>query len=217
MISKEIYLENPCGTSSLPYWKTNATLVPDSMCIVHDHQFDVCMLKDYEDTPYFRLMHSLHELQKPGLPHGFQFCTASDDVWAAHINMCYGAQCVHAEEVARWRQRSVYCEALWLMLCDQRTGEIAASGIAELDREIGEGVLEWIQVAPSYRRRGLGRFIVQELLWRMQKHARFATVSGKCRDASNPEKLYRSCGFVGNDVWHVLRKRRTYDSIGRNQ
>jgi len=216
-MDKEIYLQSPCRSASIPYWKANLIAVPDDMQIVHDADFDDKLLKEYDDVPYFRLMHTLERLEKPILLENFTLRKAADAVLAAHINACYGAECVDLQEIKNWRQRKVYSEDLWLTVYDERTGRIAASGIAEIDREIGEGVLEWIQVEPSYRKRGLGRFIVQKLLWRMQKHARFATVSGKCRDASNPEKLYRSCGFVGNDVWHVLRKRRTYDSIGRNQ
>lgn len=89
---------------------------------------------------------------------------------------------------------------------DNQTGNIAATGIAELDREIGEGVLEWIQVSGNYRRCGLGSYIVFELLWRMKDKAGFATVSGQCHNPTNPEELYRKCGFTGSDVWHVLRK-----------
>jgi len=44
------------------------------------------------------------------------------------------------------------------------------------------------------------------LLYRAKKAA-FATVSGKADDPTCPERLYRSCGFVGNDIWHVMRKK----------
>jgi len=84
---------------------------------------------------------------------------------------------------------------------------VAASGIAELDRDCGEGVLEWIQVSEQHRRRGLGVYLVNELLWRMKDLARFVTVSGRCGNLNNPEGLYRKCGFTGDDVWHILRKR----------
>ena len=90
---------------------------------------------------------------------------------------------------------------------NDRTGELAATGIAELDREIGEGILEWIQVSEDCRGRGLGRYLVSELLWRMRGRALFATVSGQCNNPSQPERLYRGCGFTGDDVWHVLRKK----------
>ena len=56
-------------------------------------------------------------------------------------------------------------------------------------------------------RYGLGKYVVSELLWRMKERATFVTVSGQCNNPTNPEVLYRKCGFTGSDVWHVLRKR----------
>ena len=41
----------------------------------------------------------------------------------------------------------------------------------------------------------------------MKGIADFATVSGKVDNETNPEALYRKCGFVGNDVWHILHKK----------
>lgn len=67
--------------------------------------------------------------------------------------------------------------------------------------------MEWIQVSEHHRRFGLGSYLVCELLWRMKDIARFATVSGQCNNPANPEGLYRKCGFTGNDVWHILRKK----------
>ncbi len=90
---------------------------------------------------------------------------------------------------------------------DNLSGDIVATGIAEMDREIGEGVLEWVQVSKAHRGCGLGGYIVMELLWRMKDAARFATVSGRCKNPTNPEGLYRKCGFAGSDVWHILRRR----------
>ena len=66
-------------------------------------------------------------------------------------------------------------------------------------------MLEWIQVSKEHRERHLGTYIVKELLWRMKDIADFVTVSGKCNNPSNPEALYRRCGFVGTDVWHILK------------
>jgi hypothetical protein len=34
--------------------------------------------------------------------------------------------------------------------------------------------------------------------------ADFVTVSGRVDNRTNPERLYRRCGFEGNDVWCVL-------------
>ena len=40
-----------------------------------------------------------------------------------------------------------------------------------------------------------------------RKNAKFNTVYGQCNNSTNPEAMYRKCGFTGSDIWHVLRKR----------
>lgn len=79
--------------------------------------------------------------------------------------------------------------------------------MADFDSEMQEGIIEWIQVLPEYRGKKIGQMLVNDLLLRMKPMARFATVSGQVNNLSSPEKLYRKCGFVGNDVWHILRKK----------
>jgi len=63
-----------------------------------------------------------------------------------------------------------------------------------------------IQVIPEYRHRGLGQAVVNRLLLNMVGKADFVTVSGQVNNNTNPEKLYRRCGFQGNAVWHVISK-----------
>jgi hypothetical protein len=45
--------------------------------------------------------------------------------------------------------------------------------------------------------------IVNELIYRLSKIADFITVSGRVDNNSNPFRLYKSCGFVGNDIWYI--------------
>ena len=206
-ITKDDYLENPCRAASIPYWKAKSITIPDGMKILHRDEYDGVDYQQYIDEPYFRLIHNLKGLAKPVLPQGYSLCTASLSEYAAHISSCYEEIGITEEELRSYTLRSVYDAALWLAIKDERTGNIVATGIAELDREIGEGVLEWIEVSQGHRGKGLGRYIVSELLWRMKGKVCFATVSGQCNNATNPEKLYRKCGFSGNDVWHILRKR----------
>lgn len=206
-ITKDDYLENPCRAASIPYWKAKSTTVPDGMKILHQDDFDEKEYRQYIDEPYFRLSHNLHGLSAPMLPQGYSLCKATLGDFAVHINSCYEGIGITEAELRSYTTRPVYDAALWLAVKDDQTGNIVATGIAELDREIGEGVLEWIQVSKSYRGNGLGAYIVSELLWRMKDKANFVTVSGQCNNATNPEKLYRKCGFIGNDVWHILRKR----------
>ena len=207
LMSKNEYLKNPCRASSLPYWKSACMTVPEHMKILHHEDFSVQMLEQYLDEPYFRLKHDLQAVKPAAVPDGFSFCAASLQDFSNHINECYGAPCMTVEELQSFTERAVYCPELWIALKDEKTGKIAATGIAELDRSIGEGILEWVQVSEAYRHYGLGTCIVLELLGRMQSKAEFATVSGQCRNPGNPQGLYRKCGFVGDDVWHILRKR----------
>lgn len=204
-ISEEQYLRNPCREASIPYWKAKTISVPNGMKLLHHDDFDEAEHRQYIDELYFRLIHDLHDLSAPMPPEGFSLCHAALSDFADHINKCYDGIGISEAELRSYTTRPVYHAALWLAVRDNRTGEIAATGIAELDREIGEGVLEWIQVSENYRRCGLGSYIVSELLWRMRDTAQFVTVSGQCRSPANPEALYRRCGFTGNDIWHVLR------------
>ena len=140
------------------------------------------------------------------MPEGFVSCDITLKEYADHINSCYDNIGISESELYRYTLRPVYNAKLWIAVKDKQSSTIIATGIAELDREIGEGILEWIQVSEEYRRYGLGRYLVSELLWRMRGLASFATVSGQCNNSTNPERLYRKCGFTGTDVWHVLRK-----------
>ena len=49
------------------------------------------------------------------------------------------------EEAEQYEAPCLLCRSL-AAVEDCQTGAIVAAGIAELDRELGEGVLEWIQV-----------------------------------------------------------------------
>jgi GNAT superfamily N-acetyltransferase len=91
-----------------------------------------------------------------------------------------------------------------VFICDVSSDRLVALGIAEFDDTIGEGALEWIQVLPEMRGRGFGTLIVNELLRRLIGKAKFVTVGGECDNPTNPEKLYRKCGFVGDEVWRVI-------------
>lgn len=206
MVSIEAYLKDPCGVSSIPYWKTREITVPDHMMIVHHRDYIPEEFTDFTDTPYFRLIHRLEHVPVPSLPSGYSVCNIGLQEFATHINSCYRNIGTSEAELRRYTTRKVFTPSLWIAVTDDRTGAIVATGIGELDPECREGALEWIQVSESHRRRGLGSWVVSELLSRMMGKAAFVTVSGQCNDPSQPERLYRKCGFTGDDVWHILNK-----------
>ena len=206
MITKNQYLANPCKISSIPYWKTKTVIPSEGIKIVHDDNFDKSKYSQYSDEIYFRLFHNMEHIPLPQLPEGFLLSDISLKEYVDHINSCYHDIGISESELYAYTTRPVFHEKLWIAVRDRTNDLIVASGIAELDHEIGEGMLEWIQVSERYRGRGLGRFLVCELLWRMKDLASFTTVSGQCDNPTDPQRLYRKCGFTGTDVWHILRK-----------
>ena len=135
---------------------------------------------------------------------GFSVVSATIEEFVDHINSCYSDISISEQYLISYREHPVYDKYLWLAVKDNSINRIVASGIAEFDPEIREGALEWIQVTKEYRGKGLGKFIVNELLYRLKERADFVTVSGKTNNETNPEILYRKCGFTGADVWHIL-------------
>lgn len=208
LMSLQDYIQNPCRMSSLPFWKTKNTPFPADILIIHDEQYQTSKYDKYDDERFFRLRHDMNELRKPELPDGYSVVRAAAGEYASHINTCYSDISVTEELISSYADHAVYDADLWVAVIDAETRQIVASGIAECDPEAREGTLEWIQVTESYRRKGLGQFIVNELLWRMREKAAFVTVSGKVENKTKPEQLYRKCGFSGTDVWHILRRKK---------
>ncbi len=207
MILLQDYLSNPCRTSSIPYWKQKKIQVPDNMKIVHNDAFNAADFVGYIDESYFRLYHDLQDVKRthrddidivPGTVDTL-------DMFVDIINKSYNDLSATKEQLESYCKTPVYCLDLWILLKD-KSGAYVGCGIADFDKDAGEMILEWIQVIPSCRGRGYGQYIVNYLLAMAQGRAKFATVSGKVNNITDPEKLYRKCGFTGNDIWHILVK-----------
>ena len=204
---KEEYLKDPCRVSSLPYWKSVGMRLPENLLVVHEEQMGELDLSGYTDEHYFRLKHGLRDVRPAVLPNGYVLCHASVGDFAAHIRECYASTDVCEAKLQCYTLRSVYAPELWIAVSDSETHKLVATGIGEMDADIGEGILEWIQVSENHRRRGLGEYLVLELLRRMTGRVNFVTVSGQVDNPTSPKSLYKKCGFTGSDVWHVLRKK----------
>ena len=199
------YLENPCEMSSLPFWKTNAVTIPENMLILRDDMF-IAEETHGHDDPYFRMLHDLCNIPFFQLDSAFQVIDGSLEDFSDHINECYDREHISVKELETYKTHPVFDQSLWISIAEKETHHIVATGIAEYDSTISEGILEWIQVSPSYRHRGLGKFVVCELLRRMLGKAKFVTVSGRINNSHNPYALYRSCGFDNPVIWHVITK-----------
>lgn len=162
----------------------------------------------YNDEMYFRLFHPLKEIEIVDIG---EFCVATatqEDIplFVDIINQSYTDLSVTYEQLLGYTKTEVYNPKLWIMTVDKANSRAVGCGIAELDRTLHEGIIEWIQVLPAYRGKKIGQLMVNELLMRLSDMAEFATVSGKVNNKTSPEILYRKCGFVGEDVWHILTK-----------
>ena len=207
MLLLEEYLNDPCGTASIPYWKQKDITIPEHMKIVHDRDYREDLYADYVDEPYFRLRHDMKQIGSAAMP-GVEIIAGSPDTVAfvELINASYDDLSMTLEQLEGYRRTPVYRPELWLLLKERETGRVVAGGIADHDQEAGELILEWIQVHPAYRGRGYGQLVVNSLLLRTQGVARFATVSGRVKNPTEPERLYRRCGFTGQDIWHILTR-----------
>lgn len=206
MISIEDYKQNPCGVLSIPYWKAEKMSVPDNIKIVHEKDFDKSLLNDYNDKKYFRLFHNLNNIpafSNNNYSYGIISKSKINEL-VKMINASYTHTdvFVSADYINGLTETRVYCSELWIGAFDN--GKIIGSIICDLDTEIGEGIIEWLQVLPEYRGKSIASVLICKALNIMKHTAEFATVSGDCDNSTNPEGVYRKCGFEGNDIWHIM-------------
>ena len=180
------------------------------MKIVNDKKYKDFYKEEYNEKLFFRLIHRLETINPIKISDNYTIETIDintqlEDV-VEIINTCYEDISVNLSEVKKWTKMTVFDDNLWVYIKETQNNKIVALGIAELDKELKEGILEWIQVLPNYQGKGLGQAIVNELLNRMREKANFVTVSGEVDNQTNPEALYRKCGFTGDDVWHIMKK-----------
>ncbi|MBQ6507878.1 MAG: GNAT family N-acetyltransferase [Flexilinea sp.] len=162
------------------------------------------------DDPYFKLIHRMKQVERLPLPEGFEIIQCNTEDLADHIRECYDKINISAEILRRNEMAPGYDPGLQIAVSERNRKKIIASGIAEYDPQVREGILDWIQVSPAYRRRNLGRFIVCELLHRLQKKADFVTVSGRVNNPDHPLELYESCGFTDLTIWHIITRIDTH-------
>lgn len=204
-MDKETYLLNPCRALSIPLWKHNQMKDLPQVKIYHAEEYSSVLEPFSQVSIYFRLIH--HLKQDFDWNVGVESIVLDEDgvKLVEHINACYKSEgiTVSLNDIETWRQRSVYDSSLWVKI--EENNQIVASGIAEYDIDVKEGILEWIQVHPDYQGKGYGKRIVSTLLYLLSGKADFVTVSGNVTNATQPIHLYRACGFEGDDQFYVCR------------
>lgn len=208
MMTLSEYLADPCGALALPYWKEKGMAGHPGVDVIHHSRFDASMAAGRAHSSYFRLIHRLEDIPRLEPAEGVSFgplARGRAGEAAELICRCYrysGIE-VTAEEVLGWTASPVYRPELWIGAFAD--GALVGAVIGEFDPEAGEGVVEWLQVLPEFRRRGIAAGLTARALAAMAGFADFATVSGERENPTRPERVYRACGFQGDDVWHILR------------
>ena len=93
-----------------------------------------------------------------------------------------------------WSEKSIASElsnelSLWLVALDEDT----VAGYIGSQTVLGEADMLNLAVAPEYRRRGVGRELVQELISRLDAHC--LTLEVRVSN-ENARRLYESMGFI---------------------
>lgn len=210
MITLDEYIKSPCSLLSIPYWKQKTMSVPDEIKIVHDSEFSEQLLNSFSDEQYFRLSHNMKNIQTTELDFCKIITVSKKNIShiVSIINSSYTDIRVDDRYLKSLTKTPVYNPNLWIMATEKNTGKYFGCAIADYDPECRELIIEWVQVLPDYRGQRIGQMLVNELLYRMRETASFATVSGKVANNTHPEILYRKCGFTGNDIWHILHRKR---------
>ncbi len=180
--------------------------------LLHQDHIENFGTTSFDHTQYFRFIHD-HNLipslkSTPGVFIQNANPRAECRQIADLINLSYPNTHLTPETILKWTNHPVYLPELWIWVIDKSTGKPTGFGIAEYDKKIREGSLEWIQVLPEYRGLGLGKWFCTELLLRLKKIADFTTVSGELHNDTRPDILYRKVGFTGDDIWWVLRRKK---------
>jgi GNAT superfamily N-acetyltransferase len=165
----------------------------------------------FNSWKFFRLVHKFNTPQIHQPEPSFEFSNVDMLTEIPQvvrlIDACYEDISPSVETIKGWLAHPTFDRDLWIWVINKNSESPIGLGIAEFDETISEGSLEWIQVLPEFRGRGIGCALVQELIRRLNSKAVFATVAGQVDNKNRPEALYRRCGFEGNDIWYLLRPR----------
>lgn len=204
----ESYINHPCRVSALPLYK-EIRRSSKGIEVIHNDDFDRSQ-KDKSTfyQRYFRLSHSLENVQYTKVEG---YTTRVVDIKKDKekiqniINGSYEDISISMDEIIRMTTDRVFEPSLWVFIVDEKTHQEIGLGICQYDRVVGEVDFDWIQILPNYQGLGLGTMLTTYLLSNCPEDAKFATVSGDIDNPSSPEKLYRKCGFTGNDIWHIIK------------
>ena len=204
------YQEDPCAYSALPLYK-EIRLDTSKTRVVHESKLLNKEKKNNDARRFFRLHHDLTKVKEQSVSgYGVRYVDFDKDLRLIEeiIEASYTDLRLRQEELTRMIRDRVFDPSLWMFLVEEKTKKEVGLIIGQYDRLVGEVVVDWMQVLPAYRGKGLGKMLLSYMLGHVPKEAKFATVSGDKDNPSSPESLYRACGFKGEDVWYIFPNRK---------
>lgn len=200
------YKANPCRYSSIPLYKEIRRNPHQKITVIHHTQYR--NEKGQYHGRFLRLKHDLNHIPYVTLD-GFKpiaFDKTHDiDKAVELINTSYESSTVKRETIELMMVDRVYNSKLWYYIVEKQSNKPVALGIAHYDSIVNEISLDWIQVLPKYRNKGIGKLLLRKLLLEASSIGAFATVSFDLDNLTSPEHLYRRMGFKGHDLWHIIK------------
>lgn len=194
------YITDPARACFLSYHKNENTELPSNMRVVRGDDYKPELYKGFDDTVYTKLILRDKQVDEPVYPEGFKLVTPTKEQLTAHIAQCF-PDGETPDSIDLWR----YMEYFLVALVDVATGRIVASAAADVDFGVKEGSIDWVEVSPRYRRKGLGTYLVTELIYRFRRFSDFISVSTKDSAAL---ALFQKCGFREDCAWHILKAKK---------
>jgi ribosomal protein S18 acetylase RimI-like enzyme len=153
----------------------------------------------------YRLFHRTFDLACPAVK-GIEIIEASPIQEATEIasvlNRCYAVNTFTPGTIIEGTKGEAYCPYLWLWAVDTTNGAKAGIFITDVDPEIREANLDWIQLLPEYRGKRIGEALISETLSRLRGKADMAYVGTLDERAA---RFYRKCGFDGCKSFNFRR------------
>ena len=112
------YLQDPCGTLSIPYWKEHTLKVPDSIRVFHNRDWNG-QYSIYKR--YFRVKHDLHHLDPVDFDYDILSIDYQTKQLAGMINASYAHEgiVVSEEDILQWKNHETFREDLCVYQCRQ--------------------------------------------------------------------------------------------------
>ncbi len=232
MIDIKKYINDPCNSLSMPYWKAKKTSVRSDTMIIHNNQYDEVLFRDWQDTKYYRLKHDLLNLSSKKINNHFFYETLNEDNINNFISVMNQSNLddeVTMDDIKNLMREDTFCADLWILVYYKKiyhklkepkivydeygkktkiTKEYLPVGliISNFDQITKEVSIEQLNVIPAYQKFDLAEPLIRESLLRISCIADFATVTDKFDSEVDHYSLYKNAGFAHEAIWHVLKK-----------